>query len=162
MNNQFTPEENIFKLLGLEDLPELEKNKILAKMEETIREKVIYLVVTQLSDEECEELNSKMDQGLDQAGVIADLQEKIPDLQAKIRELIENFKKELIEEVATIKKELVKTESEIKQNLSDKQAKQQKYQQLKDIERRMQQAAKEEDFDKVLRLMEERKNMGNT
>ncbi|MEI6221272.1 MAG: hypothetical protein WCP97_00740 [bacterium] len=100
------PPADIFGMLGLEDLPENEKKVLLEKLEKVIQEQVIHLIVTQLTDEQCQDLNEKMDQGLNQMQVIEYLRGTIPNLEDQIRKLVEDFREDLLVEVDDIRKEL--------------------------------------------------------
>lgn len=100
------PPQDIFQILGLQDLPEEEKKLLLEKLEQVIQEQVIHLIVSQLSDEQCQDLNEKMDQGMNQWQVIEYLKGKIPDLDQQIRQLVETFRDDLLAEVDDIRKEI--------------------------------------------------------
>jgi len=153
--------QDIFTILGLQDLPEEEKKALLGKLEQVIQERAIHMIVSQLTDDQCKDLNDKMDQGMDQTQVIEYLRGTIPGLDDRIRNLVEEFRDELLLEVDDIRQEIAsgKTPSTI----PVKQRQQLQIQigtlkkRLEDIETQMRQAHHQGNQQLFDSLQEERK-----
>ncbi|GEM_PF-3356591 len=140
----FAAPQDIFSILGLQDLPEKEKKVLLEKLERVIQERAIHMIVSQLTDDQCKDLNDKMDQGLDQSQVIDYLRGTIPDLDEKIRGLVEEFRDELLLEVDDIRGELASGKTPSTLPIKHRQQLEKQLDELKkhmtEIERQMRQA----------------------
>ncbi len=99
--------KNIEKELGLESLPEKEKNEILLRISVIIYQGVMLKIIDILSEEDQETLNtffkdeSEQDQG---DKILEFLKSKIENLDDVVLEEVEKFKKESLEVMNAIKK----------------------------------------------------------
>ncbi len=177
------PPADIFSILGLTDLPDNEKMMLLQKIEKIIQEQVIHLIVTQLSDDQCKELNEKMDKGMNQWEVIEFLRTKIPNLDEQIRKLVFDFKDDLIAEVDDIKKSLAsgktpspnpvtdrfkkgyiptspaqpQTPSQAQPTSASPNIPPEIFTQIQQLDQAIQQASQTQNFDQMMQLMNQRK-----
>lgn len=168
-NGMGLPPQDIFSILGLQDLPEDEKKVLLEKLEKVIQEQVIHLIVTQLSDDQCKDLNEKMDSGMDQMQVIEYLRDKIPNLEDQIRKLVEDFKEDLLAEVDDIRGQLAdgKTPSpnpvtkRFQQGYTQSAKLAALPQEVKDhldqLNQLIEQATSDQNYDQLMELMQQRK-----
>jgi hypothetical protein len=98
--------KNIEKELGLENLPEQEKNEILLRISTIIYQGVMLKIVDILSEEDQETLNDffKNEGGQDQGDkILTFLKSKIENLDDIVLEEVERFKKESTESMSAIK-----------------------------------------------------------
>ncbi len=155
--NQATDQtQDIFKLLGLELLPTEEKIKLLQKLEVAAREQVINLILEQLSDKDCRDLDALLKGGAKEEDILVFLRERISNLDDLVKQRIDIFKSELVKEVQSIRKEIQDIQDNIAQSAEDaKQStgKQTLREELKQIEREIQEALKKGDFDAMQKLM---------
>lgn len=100
-------EENIFNQMGLENLPEKEKDNLLTKMVDTVIARVSVIVMRRLKEEEQKKLEDLLKEG-DDDKVIKFLREYVPDYDSLLYNETQALKSELVEAYKGILKEAEK------------------------------------------------------
>lgn len=94
MFDQNMLKQNLIKALGLENLPEEEKNTLVEKMTEVIQKRILIRITEELKDEDKDEF-IKISEEKNEAVLISFLQAKIPNLNKIILEELVSFKQQL-------------------------------------------------------------------
>ena len=80
---------NILKLLGIEDLPELQKNEISGQFQELIYDVIIDYILINLSDDDSRHFLLLMERASLEPNAPVDFaKSKIPDLEKKLAEIV--------------------------------------------------------------------------
>ncbi|MEK9129981.1 MAG: DUF5663 domain-containing protein [Patescibacteria group bacterium] len=87
--------QNLVKILGIEKMPEEQKNTIVEKAIEIIQKKIASRVMEELKDEDKNEF-IKISEGKNQMAIAIFLQKKIPNLNKIFMEEMTKIKQELI------------------------------------------------------------------
>jgi hypothetical protein len=87
---------NIIDELGLTNLSDEAKNKLVAKLAETLQNRIFVVLMSELSDDEKTELNAMVENGSDEQ-IGNYLNEKFPDLNDITREEYEKLRAEMLE-----------------------------------------------------------------
>lgn len=86
---------NLFKELGLDNLPQKEQEEIIIKIGEILQKKIILRVLDELDEEGKDEFEKVIgEQGDDEEAVLNFLRLKLPKLDEMVNEEIEAFKNE--------------------------------------------------------------------
>ncbi len=87
--------QNLIKILGIEKMPEEQKNAIVEKAIEIIQKKIGNRVIEELNDEDKKEF-IKISSEKNQMAIVSFLQKKIPNLNKIFMEEMAKIKQELI------------------------------------------------------------------
>ncbi len=78
------------KALGLENLPEGEREEILAKVNKRLEEVLIGVLVANISDEDAEKIQKALhEEGADLEEIVAEISAGVPNLASKIERAVE-------------------------------------------------------------------------
>ena len=78
------------KALGLENLPEGEREEILAKVDKRLEEVLIGVLIANISDDDAEKIQKALhEQNTDLEEVVAEISAGVPNLASKIERAIE-------------------------------------------------------------------------
>lgn len=108
--------DDIFVQLGLIHLPVDQKIAFLKKLEIAAQDRIMMLILGQLSDEDCGLLEKKLKKKATEQEVLVFLKERIEDLEAKIQKSIDLFKSELVSTVKSLDTDI----SDLQKQIHDK------------------------------------------
>jgi len=101
MANQGLFEKNIISLLGLEELPDSEKERLLNRISNIVQKKVFLRVMDELSEEQQDEFLQALD-AQDQVTVERILKDNVENLEEIIKEEVVNIKEDLKDTVNSL------------------------------------------------------------
>ncbi len=103
-------DNNFLKELGLDSLPAVEKNKMLAHIYETLEMRVGVKLASKMSDSQLDEFESYINKN-DQKGALAWLETNFPNYKDVVAEELNKLKKEIKDSAPTILEEVAKSTS---------------------------------------------------
>lgn len=97
--------QNIIQALGLDNLPEEEKNKMLEEMGRVVYQNIILRVINELKEEDKDELDAFLETNTDnQEAIYEFLKSKLPNLDEIAAEEVEKFRKDSLDFADAINK----------------------------------------------------------
>ena len=99
-------QENIIKLLGLENLPEDQKQKLLNQMSGVVQSRITRRLDAVLSDEQKNQFNKLTESGANDEQIGDFLKKSVPDFDDIATKEIIKFKEEMAQEAQTVKEAL--------------------------------------------------------
>ena len=115
--------DDIISAMGLNNLSQDEKDKLIAKMAETLQNKVFVAVMDELNEEQKQELNNLSESGDDEQ-IGNYLKENVPLLDGIIALQAEQYKNELLEASKGIDELLKKTSDQSQESQDQEQSQQ--------------------------------------
>lgn len=99
-----TVNQNIIQALGLDNLPEEEKNKMLEEMGRVVYQNIILRVLEELKEEDKDEFDAFLEKNSDnQEAIYEFLKSKIPNLDELAAQEVEKFRKDSLDFANAIK-----------------------------------------------------------
>lgn len=90
--------EKILEDLGLKDLKEPERSKLLEVIKNRIEQKTLFAIMKNLKDEDIKELDKKLEAGADEGEAIAFMASRVPNLKEKISTALAELYDDLVED----------------------------------------------------------------